>query len=76
MTGRDVLNQIVNSFPPLVMALILVAVLVAVVIFIAGFSKHGINFLKYGFKQTALDNSLRGWTTNCAVCSPTAARRA
>jgi hypothetical protein len=39
------------------MALILVAVLAAVVIFIVGFSRHGINFLKYGFKQTVLNNS-------------------
>jgi predicted PurR-regulated permease PerM len=33
------------------MALILLAVLTAVVIFIIGFSKHGVNFLKYGFQQ-------------------------
>jgi hypothetical protein len=40
------------------MALILLAVLSAVVIFIIGFSKHGVNFLKYGFKQTVFDGSL------------------
>jgi hypothetical protein len=39
------------------MALILVAVLAAVVIFIVGFSRHGVNFLKYGFKQMVFENS-------------------
>jgi hypothetical protein len=58
MTGWDVLDKIISSFPPIVMALILVAVLVAVVIFIVGFSRHGVNFLKYGFKQMVLDKSL------------------
>jgi len=58
MTGWDFLDRLTSSFPPIVMALILVAVLVAVVIFIIGFSRHGHSFLKYGFKQMALDNSL------------------
>ncbi|GHV88565.1 hypothetical protein AGMMS50267_09250 [Spirochaetia bacterium] len=31
---------------------------VAAVIFIVGFSKRGINFIKYGFGQTTLDSSL------------------
>ena len=57
MTGWDILNKFIGSFPPIVMALILVAVLAAVVIFIVGFSRHGINFLKYGFKQTVWNNS-------------------
>jgi 16S rRNA G527 N7-methylase RsmG len=54
VTVWDILDKFINGFPPLVMALILAAV----VIFIIGFSRHGINFLKYGFKQIALDNSL------------------
>jgi len=58
MTGWDILDKFISSFPPIVMALILLAVLTAVVIFIIGFSKHGVNFLKYGFKQTVLDSSL------------------
>jgi len=58
MTGWDVLGKLIGSFPPIVMALILLAVLTAVVIFIIGFSKHGANFLKYGFNQTVLDSSL------------------
>jgi hypothetical protein len=58
MTAWDVLDKVISSFPPIVMALILVAVLVAVVILIVGFSRHGVNFLKYGFKQTVLDASL------------------
>ena len=56
MTAWDVLDRIVSSFPPIAMALILVAVLAAVVIFIVGFSKHGINFLKYGFKQATVSD--------------------
>ena len=56
MTGWDILDRFITNFPPIVMALILVAVLIAVVIFIIGFSKHGFNFLKYGFKQTEVGN--------------------
>jgi hypothetical protein len=52
MTGWDILDKFVSSFPPIVLALILVAVLAALVIFIVGFSRHGVNFLKYGFKQS------------------------
>ena len=58
MTVWDVLDRLLNSFPPIIMALILLAVFVAVVILIVGFSRHGFNFLKYGFKQIALDSSL------------------
>jgi VIT1/CCC1 family predicted Fe2+/Mn2+ transporter len=58
MTGWDILNKFIGSFPPIVMALILLAVLSAVIIFIIGFNKHGVNFIKYGFKQTVLDSSL------------------
>jgi hypothetical protein len=56
MTAWDVLDKVIQSFPPVVMALILVAILAAVVIFIVGFSRHGFNFLKYGFKQVILDS--------------------
>ena len=58
MTGWDILDRIISSFPPIVMTLILFAVLTAVVIFIVGFSRHGFNFLKYGFKQMILESSL------------------
>ena len=58
VTVWDIIDKAINSFPPLIMALILIAVLAAVIIFIVGFSKHGLNFLKYGFKQIALDSSL------------------
>jgi hypothetical protein len=63
MTGWDVLNNLINAFPPIVMALILVAVLVAVVIFIVGFSRHGANFLKYGFKQSDMSSLLEKLAT-------------
>ncbi|MDR1470456.1 MAG: hypothetical protein LBT00_14330 [Spirochaetaceae bacterium] len=52
------MNNVINGFPPLVLALLLAAILAAVVVCIVGFAKHGVNFLKYGFKQMALDASL------------------
>jgi hypothetical protein len=55
MTGWDVLNNLVSVFPPIAAALLLAA---AGVVFIIGFSRHGINFIKYGFKQTVLDSTL------------------
>jgi hypothetical protein len=58
MTGWDIMDKFMGSFPPIAMVLMLIAVLVAAVIFIVGFSKHGLNFLKYGFKQIALDSTL------------------
>ena len=58
MTGWDIINKLINSFPPIILTLILLAALIAIVIFIIGFSKHGINFIKYGFKQMILDSSL------------------
>jgi hypothetical protein len=51
MTGWDVLNNIVGGFPFVVTALFLIAAFAALIIFIVGFSKHGVNFLKYGFRQ-------------------------
>ncbi|MDR1251109.1 MAG: hypothetical protein LBK62_02975 [Treponema sp.] len=48
MTGWDVLDTFIKAFPPMVATLLLVA---AGVIFIIGFSRHGMNFIKYGFKQ-------------------------
>jgi hypothetical protein len=58
MTGWDIMDKFMGSFPPIAMVLMLIAVLAAAVIFIVGFSKHGLNFLKYGFKQIALDSTL------------------
>lgn len=55
MTGWDILDTIIKAFPPLAAAALLVA---AGIIFIIGFSRHGLNFIKYGFKQMALDSSL------------------
>jgi hypothetical protein len=48
MTAWDVLDKILNNFSPIVMVLLMMAVLVT---FIVGFSRHGLNFLKYGFQQ-------------------------
>jgi hypothetical protein len=55
MTAWDVLDKIITSFPPIAATLLLAA---AAVVFIVGFSRHGVNFIKYGFKQTVLDASL------------------
>jgi len=56
MNGWDILDKFIGSFPPIVMALILLSVLTAFVIFIIGFSKHGVNFLKYGFQQKDIND--------------------
>ncbi|MDR1149622.1 MAG: hypothetical protein LBK66_13420 [Spirochaetaceae bacterium] len=56
MTGWDILDKAMNNFPPIVAALILLAVLGALVIFIVGFSRHGVNFVKYGFKQNVVND--------------------
>jgi hypothetical protein len=48
MTVWDVVNEIVKSLSPLLAALLLVSAGVVVII---GFSRHGINFFKYGFNQ-------------------------
>jgi hypothetical protein len=63
MTGWDVLDRVISSFPPLVMALLLVAVLVAVVVFIVGFARHGTNFIKYGFTQNVMNELLEKLAT-------------
>jgi uncharacterized membrane protein len=55
MTGWDVLNEIMKFFPPVAAVLFL---LIAGIIFAIGFFRHGLNFIKYGFKQIALDSSL------------------
>jgi hypothetical protein len=58
MTAWDVLNNVINGFPPVALTLLLAATLAAVVVFITGFARHGVNFLKYGFKQMVLDATL------------------
>ena len=51
MTGWDILDKITTGFPPIMAALLLTA---AVVIFIVGFSRRGVNFIKYGFGKMAM----------------------
>jgi len=55
MTGWDILNEIMKNLPPIAAMLFLLA---AGIIFAIGFFRHGVNFIKYGFKQTVLDSSL------------------
>jgi len=52
MTGWDILNEIMKNLPPIVAMLFL---LTAGIIFAIGFFRHGVNFIKYGFKQIVLD---------------------
>jgi hypothetical protein len=58
VTAWDVLNNIINSFPPVALALLLVAAVAAAIVFVIGFARHGVNFIKYGFRQTVLDSTL------------------
>jgi hypothetical protein len=51
MNAWDVLNNAITGFPFVVTAIFLIAALVAVVIFMVGFSRHGADFLKHGFRQ-------------------------
>jgi hypothetical protein len=60
MTGWNVLDTLIKTFPPLVATLLLVA---AGIIFIVGFSRHGMNFLKYGFKQSDMSGLLEKLAT-------------
>jgi hypothetical protein len=55
MTVWDVLEKIISNFPPIAALLFF---LVAGIIFAIGFFRHGVNFIKYGFRQIALDSSL------------------
>jgi hypothetical protein len=55
MTGWDILSDMIKHFPPIAAGLFL---LVTGIVFAIGFFRHGVNFIKYGFKQVALDSSL------------------
>ena len=55
MTGWDILDKVVNNFSPIAATILLV---VAMIIFIIGFSRRGLNFIKYGFGKIALDKTL------------------
>jgi plasmid maintenance system killer protein len=63
MTGWDILNNVVGGLPFVTTAFFLIAAFVAFIIFIAGFSKHGVNFIKYGFKQSGIDDLLEKLAT-------------
>jgi hypothetical protein len=55
VTGWDILDTLIKTFPPVAATLLLIA---AAVIFIVGFSRRGLNFIKYGFGKMALDETL------------------
>jgi hypothetical protein len=54
MSGWDILIKLMKSVPPIAALLFFLSL---GVIFAIGFSRHGLNFIKYGFKQTILDDS-------------------
>jgi hypothetical protein len=56
MSGWDVLYSVVRGIPSVAMSFLLVAAVAATVVFIIGFSQHGIDFVRHGFKQTALNS--------------------
>jgi hypothetical protein len=55
MNFWDVLNNITKLLPPITVIVILVT---AAFIFLLGFSRRGLNFIKYGFGQPILASSL------------------
>ncbi|MDR0636020.1 MAG: hypothetical protein LBF87_02960 [Treponema sp.] len=55
MTEWDSLERLASSLSPILTMIITTAM---GIVFIIGFSKHGIEFIKHGFKQTSLDESL------------------
>jgi hypothetical protein len=56
MTAWDVLNEIMKNLPPIVAILFFLA---AGVIFAIGFFQHGLNFIKYGFKQKEVGDLIK-----------------
>ena len=56
MTGWEVLNNVVGGFPFVVTGLFLIAALIALGMFIVGFGKYGVDFVKHGFKQKGISN--------------------
>jgi chromosome segregation ATPase len=51
MTVWDVVNSIIGNLPSVAAGLLLIAALVAIGIFIAGFHKYGLDFIKHGSRQ-------------------------
>ena len=56
MTGWEVLNNIVGGFPFVVTALFALGALIALGMFIVGFSKYGVDFVKHGLKQKGISD--------------------
>jgi predicted PurR-regulated permease PerM len=64
MTGWEFFADIIKTFSP---AAITVVVLVAVIVFIVGFWRRGMSFIKYGNGQTTLDDSLKKYFDEMAA---------
>jgi hypothetical protein len=56
MTGWEVLNNVVGGFPFVVTALFALGALIALGMFIVGFSKYGVDFVKHGLKQKGISD--------------------
>jgi hypothetical protein len=59
MNGWNVLSNIFNSLPSVAVVLLLLTILAIAVSFAVGFNRRGMNFIRYGFGQLALDPSLK-----------------
>jgi hypothetical protein len=51
MTVWDVLNNVINNFPHVVTAMFSLAALTGVILFILGFTRRGVDFIKHGFSK-------------------------
>jgi hypothetical protein len=56
MTLWDVVNNITAGLLIVTTVLIWIIVFAALVLFVIGFSKYGVNFIKYGFKQRYVED--------------------
>jgi len=66
MTGWDVVNAIINQFPPLATTFLST---VAVIICIVGFCKNGIDFFRHGFSQSFINEILSKLATKEDIAS-------
>jgi hypothetical protein len=52
MTGWDVLSNVASGFPPVAVGLLLTVAIAAAIVFVVGFSRNGVDFVKHGFMQS------------------------
>jgi len=67
LTSWDIVITIINQFPPVAAAMLLIIAIVAVVIGIAGFSKYGMDFIRHGFRQNPFGDMLGQLATKADI---------